>query len=257
MHSSNSDRPSQCCRLLLMLLVLASCGLNLRCAASRQVAVSLDIGPRDVVTQTVYQRETRKIAASDDSLSFHLGDITGGFVLVSVLDRSGNPLIDREEMKEGDFITTKIGQGEFVISLDRLVNLLMGEDYATLSIMRREDFDRVAIERLLRTLESSESIFVRNDQELAGRDMAALLRQKLGYLGEANPTVDEFIDNIASKSMASGEDYAVRLADGKSIPLGEWLRRKAPGKSKEPVLQKSDSAAGTVITIKTSSTQPE
>lgn len=256
MHTLNPDRLLSCGRILVALLILACCGLNLRCAAPGQAVASLDIGPRDVVTQTVYQRETRKIAASDGSLSFHLGDITGGCVLVSVLDRSGNPLIDRKEMKEGGFITTKIRQGEFVISLDRLVNLLMGEDYATLSIMQVEHFDRVAIEKLLLTLESSELTFIRNNHEVAGRDIAALLRQKLGYLGEANPTVEEFIDNIASKSMASGEEYAVKLADGKSIPLGEWLRRKARGKSRKPVLQKSDSAAGTVPTVKTSSTQP-
>lgn len=251
------DRPVDCCRILLTFLILAFCGLNLRCDDSKQPAVTLDIGPRDVVTQTVYQRETRKIPASDGSLSFHLGDITGGCVLVSVIDRAGNPLIDRKEMREGDFARTKVGPEDFAISLDRLVNLLIGEDYATLSIMRMEDFDRVAIERLLLTLEASELTFIRNGQEHTGRDIAALFRQKLGYSGDASPTVDEFIDNIASQSIASGEGYAVKLADGNSMPLGKWLRGKAGEKLKEPLERATGTTTDSVKAVKASSTQPQ
>jgi hypothetical protein len=257
MLPSSHGRPLNRSRILLTPLVLAWCGFNLQCSAPSPSAASLDIGPRDVVTQTVYQRETRTIAASNGSLSFQLGDITGRCVLVSVVDRSGKSLIDRKEMSEGEFTRAKVGQDDFVVSLDRMVNLLMGEDYATLSIMRMEHFDRVAIERLLLRLESSELTFIRNDQEHSGRDIAALLRQKLEFLEEANPTVDEFIDNIASKSIATGEDYAVRRADGKSMPLGDWLHGKAHRKSKGRALKTADTATGPVTSVKTSSTQPQ
>jgi len=236
-----------------IVMVLVGCGPKSKNTASNLSidTPKLDIGPQDVVTQTVYQRESRKIAASGGSLRFYLGDITRGCVLVSVVDRSGEPLIDRKEMRSGDIVRAKVDMHDYVFSLDRLVNLLTGEDYATLSVMRAEKWNQVAIERLLNTIETSGLIFIRNGQEHDGREIAMLFRQKLSFLDQKNPTIDEFIDNVASKSMTTGEPYAVKLANGKTIQLSEWLRSRVPGSSEKPCQGSTNSVDEAAVTTET------
>ena len=67
------------------------------------------------------------------------------------------------------------------------------------------------------------------------------LRQKLGTLPKA-PTVDEFVEQIASRSSTSGEAYSVRLPDGATLPMASWLQRElqaldAPPTAGQPAAQ--------------------
>jgi hypothetical protein len=83
------------------------------------------------------------------------------------------------------------------------------------------------VERLLQEIESAEGVvFIRNGAEHSAKDAAAHLRSKWNAAGGEIKTADDFIDKIASKSSLSGEPYRVRLADGKVVLAGEYLREK-------------------------------
>ncbi|HVP10886.1 MAG TPA: DUF5329 family protein [Phycisphaerae bacterium] len=84
--------------------------------------------------------------------------------------------------------------------------------------------DEDRIEQLLRFVEHSDVVFIRNGSEYDGAEAAAHLRDKLRAAGLQHPTVDQFIENIASRSSAVGQPYQVRLTDGRTVDAGPWLR---------------------------------
>jgi hypothetical protein len=61
-------------------------------------------------------------------------------------------------------------------------------------------------------------------------EFAAHLSRKYAYDGGSVSSLDEFIEEIAGRSMMSGKPYEVRLTNGKAVDAPEWLReRVAPG----------------------------
>ena len=72
----------------------------------------------------------------------------------------------------------------------------------------------------------SESRFVRNGSEYSAQDAAEFMRKKLAhaYYGRNVTTVNDFIDQIATRSSTSGEPYMVKLSDGRAVPCSEFLR---------------------------------
>jgi hypothetical protein len=66
--------------------------------------------------------------------------------------------------------------------------------------------------------------FIRNGDEHDCAKAAEFLRGKLKWrLGKVK-TVNDFIEQIASRSTTTGEIYTVRLADGKVITSADFLR---------------------------------
>lgn len=186
----------------------------------------LDLGPRDMASITIYQRETRDVPCSAGSLKLSLGDITGEQVLVSVTDQHKNSLIDRAEMRAGDKASLTVQGRSYFLVMDQLVNLLVGEDYANVCIMRPEAWHSWAIEHLLSAIEKSGLVFIRNGVELDGPSLALHLRQKQGAMKLQHSSVDEFVDKVASKSSMTGEPYMVKFRDDRSVVLAEWLRQQ-------------------------------
>jgi hypothetical protein len=87
------------------------------------------------------------------------------------------------------------------------------------------DAEQARIDRLIAAVEQNKSVrFVRNGNDYAGDDAATFLRRKLAYMGGNVKTVQDFIEQIASRSTTSGEIYKVRLADGREMPAGDFLR---------------------------------
>ncbi|HEV8313160.1 MAG TPA: DUF5329 family protein [Burkholderiaceae bacterium] len=68
--------------------------------------------------------------------------------------------------------------------------------------------------------------FIRNGSDYSADDAAEFMRKKLAnaYYGRNVNTVNDFIDQIATRSSTSGELYMVKLSDGRSIPCSEFLR---------------------------------
>lgn len=183
----------------------------------------LDLGEGQVSTLTIYQRERREVPASNGTLTISLGDISGSRVLVTVSDQRGKPIFDRKEMREGDRRIIELNKKKYVVWLDRLVNLFTGRDYAQFSFMREDQWQQVAIQRIIARIEASEDVFIRNGRECSGKDLAVHIRQKLAFKEGMDVTFDQFAKEIASKSITTGEAYRVKTSGGKTVKLATWL----------------------------------
>ncbi|MDH5655201.1 MAG: DUF5329 domain-containing protein [Spirochaetia bacterium] len=79
------------------------------------------------------------------------------------------------------------------------------------------------IENLIRAVETSSFIFIRNGIEYSSKKAASHMRMKLSRAGNRIRTADQFIRYIATKSSITGKPYLVRLKDGRIVLLSEWL----------------------------------
>jgi len=81
------------------------------------------------------------------------------------------------------------------------------------------------IHRLIDAVEQQKNMrFVRNGKEYDCREAAAFLRGKLKWKLDDVATAEDFIVKIGSSSTTTGEPYSVRLADGRLVPAGDYLR---------------------------------
>lgn len=84
--------------------------------------------------------------------------------------------------------------------------------------------EQVRIDRLIEYVRSRHDvIFVRNGSDYSGEDAANFMRGKLKAMGGNVSTAQQFIDEIATKSSTTGQPYMTRLADGKTMPLAQFL----------------------------------
>ncbi|HET9645454.1 MAG TPA: DUF5329 family protein [Burkholderiaceae bacterium] len=85
--------------------------------------------------------------------------------------------------------------------------------------------EKARIDRLIDAVaQNTIARFVRNGSVYSSADAAEFLRQKLRAFGDRVKTVYDFIEHVASRSSTSGEIYKVRLADGREVPSGDFLR---------------------------------
>jgi hypothetical protein len=66
--------------------------------------------------------------------------------------------------------------------------------------------------------------FIRNGEEFSSKEAKSHMQRKLDYAGDKIKTVNEFIDQIATKSSMTGNKYYVVLEDGTKIESAIWLR---------------------------------
>lgn len=80
------------------------------------------------------------------------------------------------------------------------------------------------IERLIRHVAEQRNVaFVRNGTPYPPHDAARFLRAKFARMGEHVATAAQFIEQIASRSSTTGEPYLIRFADGRTLPLAQFL----------------------------------
>jgi hypothetical protein len=85
--------------------------------------------------------------------------------------------------------------------------------------------EQTRIDRLIDAVsQNKQAKFVRNGTDYSSSDAAEFLRQKLRAFGDRVKTVHDFIEQVGSRSSTSGEIYKVRLADGREMPSGDFLR---------------------------------
>jgi len=183
--------------------------------------------PWDRATMTICQRETKELPGSHGRLRVRLGDITAGQVLLTVHGPRDDVVIDTTSAQEGDALPLVLDEEGYVFVVDRLVNLVVGQDYGVFSLFPSRAWEREKIDRLLQAVETSELTFIRNAQEFTGVVFAAHLRLKLEYSADKPASVGEFIDKIATQSSVTGKPYQVKLADGEIVDAAIWLRQQA------------------------------
>jgi hypothetical protein len=87
--------------------------------------------------------------------------------------------------------------------------------------------ERARIERLLDVLAARKDIrFVRNGKEYTGAQAADFLRGKLQWQIDRVVTVQDFINQIGTRSDSSGNVYLVRVADGRELPSAQFLTQE-------------------------------
>ncbi len=85
--------------------------------------------------------------------------------------------------------------------------------------------EQARIDRLIEAVsQNKHARFIRNGSEYSAADAADFLRRKLEAYGDRVKTVNDFIDQIGTKSSTSGQLYKVRLGDGREVPSADFLR---------------------------------
>jgi hypothetical protein len=235
---------------------------TLACGCSREVTSRKPAGQKPAaigsrpVEVTLKQRSTAAALGSDIRLT--IDDITRGQVMVSLADSKGGVVLAATSLKEDESSPFTLNDEEYHITLRKLDNELIGDDFATFVISRgaisshtapsetkapppsapvnqpgskelpkiRTASEREKIEQLLSSIEADSSVvFIRNDAEHSATEAAEHLRAKWSAAGDIN-SADEFIEKIASKSSLSGEPYRVCLPDGTVVSAGDYLRGK-------------------------------
>jgi hypothetical protein len=87
--------------------------------------------------------------------------------------------------------------------------------------------EQARIDRLIDAVATHKELrFIRNGSEYSAEDAAEFMRKKLAnaYYGRNVKTVNDFIEQIATRSSSSGELYMVKLSDGRLIACSEFLR---------------------------------
>jgi Family of unknown function (DUF5329) len=89
------------------------------------------------------------------------------------------------------------------------------------------DRERARIERLLDAVAKRQDIqFIRNGKDYSAAQAADFLRGKFNWNAEKVRTVQDFIEQIGTRSNLSGDPYRVRLADGRVLTSAEFLRQE-------------------------------
>jgi len=196
------------------------------------IPLKLDL-PGNVGKVTVHQRSKVSLPGCNDYLKVKLGDITAGQTLLTLSTGEGKKLIDRQSVKQGDRFTFALSDEKYTLSIKKLVNLLVGNDFALLEVSKPPPSEIKRIDRLIELIAASDFIFIRNEKEYTAAEAAKHLRDKYELRGPDVHSVQDFIEKIASRSSLSGKPYLIRFPDGKTIKTGVWLDEKAAKLVKE------------------------
>ncbi|MFO1077759.1 MAG: DUF5329 family protein [Planctomycetota bacterium] len=171
----------------------------------------------------VMQRQRAFVPGTRDWLEVRIDDITMGQVLLEVVDANGRPVVAARHVADRDDVPFALGGQRYVLFVDRLVNKLIAEDWAELSVRPAADFRPDLIARLIRRVDSAADVkFVREGQPYDADIAAQFLRARRLALRGPAPTPREFVE-VASKSSRTGEPYHVQKADGTLVPARDWL----------------------------------
>lgn len=182
------------------------------------------------MTVTVKQRSTTTVPGSEDELMVTIDDVTRGQVMVSLAEKDGSPILGPVSMKEDDSALFQFDQASYSIRVNELANALVGDDFASFVIDAASPgslTEDEKIEKLIADVGKLEgAVFIRNGEEHPAEEAADHLRKKLTVAGDQVNTASEFIDRIASKSSLSGEEYKIRMPDGRIVTAREYLTQQ-------------------------------
>ena len=79
------------------------------------------------------------------------------------------------------------------------------------------------IERLLKTVEKSDAVFIRNGDEHTGKEASEHMRRKYEHFKKSIKTPEDFIEKCATKSELSDKPYQIKTSEGKVVPAKDWM----------------------------------
>jgi len=87
--------------------------------------------------------------------------------------------------------------------------------------------EKVRIDKLIAAVGKRQDIkFIRNGKEYNSDQAAEFLHGKLKWRFGRVSSVNDFIEQIGTRSTTSGEIYQVRMPDGKLMPSADFLRQE-------------------------------
>jgi hypothetical protein len=90
------------------------------------------------------------------------------------------------------------------------------------------------IEKLLKAVETSDAIFIRNGDEHTGKAAAEHMRTKWEHFKKKIKTPEDFIEKCATKSELSDKPYKIKTADGKIVESKDWMMARLEAIRKRP-----------------------
>lgn len=212
--------------VVVLVLVLAGC----TDAPEKEVPTAAGITLMGAVEFQIGQRDAVAVPGSSGKLLLMIDDITGGQVRTTVLQEDWSIHTPSRSMKPGDKISFCSEETSYTITLLRLKNTLVGTDYAYFEIAPTEiaasetESTDMIIEALIASLDQlSDAQFMRNGTAYSAQEAMDHMRQKWNLQRERIHSPEDFIRNVATKSIASGNAYQIRLSDGSIIPTAQWL----------------------------------
>lgn len=169
------------------------------------------------------QRESRDIPGSNGTLRLHIGDISAGAVLATMWDATGDSIIQDQVLRPGESVPFKLDGRRYVLGCERLINYLMGDDYGLFRVCTPVEWETRLINRLIRSIEESDALFVFSAEELSGPAFAVALRARLAEREPESPVFAKFLE-MAAQSPANSAPCRVKTKDGATIDLATWWR---------------------------------
>jgi Family of unknown function (DUF5329) len=191
--------------------------------------------PEQGLSIKLEQRNSTTITRMPSELRIEIGDITRGQTLLTVWN--GAEVVMRESIHENESFPFTWNNEKLAIECVQLDNELLGPDFGYFKLTGNQSSKTEAsaqpnsamsekdkILRLIQVVEQSDITFIRNGDEHDAQEAAAHLRRKYDYAGSDIQTVDQFIENIASRSSSSNQPYQVKLKDGAIVNAEDWFR---------------------------------
>jgi hypothetical protein len=96
-----------------------------------------------------------------------------------------------------------------------------------IGVAHADDLEK-RIEWLLKKVETSDCIFMRNNVEHSGKDAAKHVRKKYEHFKKKGKikSVEDFVNYSAAKSMITGKPYLLKNGKGEIIKVKDWLLDK-------------------------------
>jgi hypothetical protein len=235
----------------IALLLLFGCPKEQPPAPPQKLTPPASLLPELPAEMVVQQRTTTPAPGTEGAVQVTIDDITRGQVMVSLALKSGEPLLAPTSLHEGESASFELGGQTYHVTLEDLNNELIGDDSAILVIDDQPpqksttqtppaegteekeadaaigDTEAARIGQLIDHVRSLEgAVFIRNSEEHTPAEAAQHLQRKWEAAGDQITTADQFVDQVASKSSATGEPYMIRFADGKETPSGQYLREQ-------------------------------
>jgi len=207
--------------LLATLLLVA-------CSSKDEVANQLSL-PKNGYKFQLVQRTQALIPSTDGNVTCSINDITKGQTEI-VIKENENVLL-AESIMEMEPINFKLNGHSYTITCTFMMNKLIGQDYAQFELVENIHPDQQVkdetkeIEALLKKIETSDIIFIRNGNEHTAKEAAEHLRSKWEQTNGKIKTKKDFIEQLATKSSLTGELYLVQLKDGSKIKAADWLTK--------------------------------